>query len=502
MCIDSVCAAAACKPGIAQCADAATLHTCKADGTGWEIKACGSDAACVVDTCKPLVCEAGVGFCTGNVAMACSPDGTATATVADCAVKGQLCLAGACVAKSCEPGSALCADTKTVAQCSADGSGYVKTACAADKGCANGQCVPKVCKPGEDVCNGNLVMHCNPAGTALTQTSDCAATGKVCSNGACATATQVCTPGAKSCAGLTFKTCKAEGTGWVETLCDDGNVCTSETCDVQLGCGKVPVADGSQCGSGQVCKAGVCSAAAACATGAKKCAGAKLLTCKADGSGWDESACNDGNPCTADGCSETEGCNVVGFPDGTACGAGSVCKGGVCGAANACGNGKLDFGEECDDGNNQPCDGCEGCKLRSALKLASGGAWGKAGNALLNVQEATVEAWFRLDANPSVNAGDSTFFRTSRPAATTPDRPRMAFASGTSPLPRRSTSRVRTPWMAGSKPPRRCLSPIPSASGCTSPRCSTRPRDPSTSTANCSRRSRGRLAPSAPTSAP
>src|SRR5690606_6575179 len=49
--------------------------------------------------------------------------------------------------------------------------------------------------------------------------------------------------------GLVSSICGGVG-GDVDALCDDDNECTAATCDEQVGCGSVPVADGTSCAEG------------------------------------------------------------------------------------------------------------------------------------------------------------------------------------------------------------------------------------------------------------
>lgn len=68
---------------------------------------------------------------------------------------------------------------------------------------------------------------------------------------------------------------------------------------------------------------------------------------------------DDGNPCTLDECVD----GVQSHTPRT----GETCPGGVCTAAamcmsTTCGNGDVEGDEECDDGNEEPIDGCVGCR--------------------------------------------------------------------------------------------------------------------------------------------
>ena len=112
--------------------------------------------------------------------------------------------------------------------------------------------------------------------------------------------------------------------------CDDGNPCTTDTCDPALGCFNTDVAGG--CNDGDACTVGD-----TCAAGA--CAGTPV-------------ACNDGNPCTKDACDPAKGCvstpTTAACNDGNACTVGDSCSGGACAGAPL----------SCDDGDPCTIDAC------------------------------------------------------------------------------------------------------------------------------------------------
>jgi len=95
--------------------------------------------------------------------------------------------------------------------------------------------------------------------------------------------------------------------------CDDGNVCTDDTCDPATGC--VNTNNVASCDDSNACTTGDACSAGACVSGPA-----------AD--------CNDENPCTADSCSAESGCQNDPVLDGTACtipdGTGGVCTDGLC----------------------------------------------------------------------------------------------------------------------------------------------------------------------------
>ena len=114
----------------------------------------------------------------------------------------------------------------------------------------------------------------------------------------------VCTTGETCAAGVC--------SGGMATGCDDGNLCTDDTCDPQLGClhtaNAAPCEDNNTCTLEDTCAFGVC-------------AGKPRV-------------CVDGDPCTVDACEPAVGCQYVPIPDCSAGGAG-----GTGGSGGAGGNG-------------------------------------------------------------------------------------------------------------------------------------------------------------------
>jgi hypothetical protein len=171
------------------------------------------------------------------------------------------------------------------------------------------------------------------------------------------------------------------------TDCSDGNACTTDGCDPELGCTHTPTAgncdDGDACTNADHCEVG-------------ECVGGPVLTCvdahdctidSCDPESGclfteDHDFCDDDNPCTKDLCSGQTGCSntphdgdcpgghcengeciVDCLPqcDGKTCGD-DGCSGscGFCGAGLQCMAGKcVEPGSDlCDDGNDILWDGC------------------------------------------------------------------------------------------------------------------------------------------------
>ena len=137
--------------------------------------------------------------------------------------------------------------------------------------------------------------------------------------------------------------------------CDDGNICTDDACDSVNGCTNTnniaPCDDGNACTLVDICSNGVCTSGA-------------------------PNSCNDGNVCTDDSCDPLNGCtntnNIAACDDGNICTLLDVCSGGVCtsGAPISCNDGNVCTDDTCDSvngctftNNNNPCEDGNACTL-------------------------------------------------------------------------------------------------------------------------------------------
>ena len=121
-------------------------------------------------------------------------------------------------------------------------------------------------------------------------------------------------------------------TAGAKVNCNDGNVCTDDSCVTGQGC--VHAANQAACDDGNVCTVGDSCDGGACASG-------ELMLCV------------DGNPCTSDLCDPDTGCKfevVQGnCDDGNACTTDDDCVAGLC---------IFEGVEDCDDGNPCTTDSC------------------------------------------------------------------------------------------------------------------------------------------------
>jgi hypothetical protein len=183
-------------------------------------------------------------------------------------------------------------------------------------------------------------------------------------------------------------------------VCDDNNVCTTDSCDPAVGCKFDPAdntpcnADDSECTVNDACKAGVCEAGAkkSCDTGDQCIEGkCSVLTGKCSYLVKDGVPCNDGNPCTAaekcvadqcqgsavscddqngctaDSCDQKTGCVHTNLTtvcdDKDACTDADICKDGACAGA------AVNVGVKCDDSDACTTDACDkvaGCTHKAA----------------------------------------------------------------------------------------------------------------------------------------
>lgn len=118
----------------------------------------------------------------------------------------------------------------------------------------------------------------------------------------------------------------------IDRNCDDGNPCSIDSCDDEIGCVSVPV-HGGDCYLDDPCKVGTCNQG----------------TCIIP----PDASCDDGNPCTEDVCDPVKGCqhtelNDIACDDGDKCTVLGVCINGEC----------VSEPRNCDDGNVCTIDSC------------------------------------------------------------------------------------------------------------------------------------------------
>jgi MYXO-CTERM domain-containing protein len=91
--------------------------------------------------------------------------------------------------------------------------------------------------------------------------------------------------------------------------CNDGDPCTTDSCDAATGCMSSMSAAGTSCADADLCNGDeTCNAAGSCV-------GGTMLDC------------DDGNPCTGDSCDADSGCENSDLAAGTSCSDGDPCNG-------------------------------------------------------------------------------------------------------------------------------------------------------------------------------
>ncbi len=410
-----VCADKACKAGTAiacddgnPCTDDVCDKTTGACAQTPNTAACDDNDACTdKDACKDGVCAGGPKSCDDGkpcTADSCDAAKRASVNVAvadDTACDdGSLCTSGdVCAAGACKGTKVACDDGNPCTDDSCDkAKGCLTKAntdnCDDGNACSSGD----VCKDG--VClGGSKALKCDDGNPCTDDACDkekgCIATNNAanCDDGNACTENDACTEGQclgskVSCAdqnACTTDKCD-EKTGCSNTpntnkcsdssvctegdvcdgkgackpgaaiKCDDGNACTTDTCDAKKGCTFTPVKTGTACDDGNACTdKDVCDAEG-------KCAGAGK-------------SCDDGNPCTVDSCANNVCANKP-APKDSACDDGDSCtQKDACDAAGKCvGSNPV----KCDD--NNPCtdDVCvngQGCKSTANTKACDDGKW-------------------------------------------------------------------------------------------------------------------------------
>jgi hypothetical protein len=121
---------------------------------------------------------------------------------------------------------------------------------------------------------------------------------------------------------------------------DDGNPCTAETCELEIGCNRdnaegAPCNDQIQCTGQDACRAGICRGTDGCGSGGGVCSAATGMCTACSGS----ADCDDRDPCTNDSC-EGGTCkhanNTAACSDGKSCTANDKCNNRVCAGTSTC----------------------------------------------------------------------------------------------------------------------------------------------------------------------
>lgn len=301
---------------------------------------CNDAQPCTTDSCGGI---SGCQHDNAPFATACDLDGTACTS--------DHCLGGQCVVggkTDCGDGDPCTSDS-----CDATNGDCVHTPngmapCDDGNPCTEGD----ICSPKAIGCISGVLKVCNDANPCTIDNCD-ASTGKCtfspfqngvsCDDGSKCTFSDKCQNGV--CTGKPLS-------------CEDGQVCTDDTCDASQGCQHPPI-DGIQCDDGLPCTTG------------DLCSGG---LCKSSGI----LGCDDGNPCTTDACAVGGGCShnpsTGGCNDGTFCTTGDSCATGACvGQVVSCDDNSACTTDSCDPkigcvfaDNNVPCNDGNACTTGDA----------------------------------------------------------------------------------------------------------------------------------------
>ena len=300
--------------------------------------ACTSGDACAAGACvgEATDCGAKDGACTAGV---CDPetgdcqadpieDGT-TCDDGDVCTLGDACAAGACEAGPdslvCDDGE-ICTDDACHPQAGCTTTpAEVPGCCETDADCDDGDpCTAAICDPQTTWCVESLV-------DAACDDDDACTVDDACADGVCLGAARDCDDG-NDCTldacdpdvGCVTEPAQEPGCCQADADCEDDNPCTDTHCDLEHAWCVAEPADGA-CDDGDACTVGDACAAGVCAPGSEPL------------------ACDDGEVCTDDACDPAAGC--VFTPNEVACDDGDPCTSGDACAAGACAGAPLDCGD-------------------------------------------------------------------------------------------------------------------------------------------------------------
>ena len=306
---------------------------------------CDDGNICTVgDSCSGGTCAAGTGSKNCDDGNDC--------TVDSCDPN----VAGGCTHVNASAG-APCSDNNactTGDHCDGAG-GCVKSA---DKNCDDGKvCTTDTCVAQSGCVNQNNTLSCDD-GNPCTDTDKClggtcSGVAKTCPDDGNVCTTESCDPtngciktnNTNSCddgdACTSNDKCSAGNCAGVSSTCNDNNPCTTDSCNISTGACIFTPTPGASCDDGNQCQTGdKCDAAGACKPGTV------VVTC------------NDSNPCTSDSCNTANGqCQYTNLASGTGCNDGNACTlNDKCNGSGVCGGSPLD----CNDSNVCTTDSCAG----------------------------------------------------------------------------------------------------------------------------------------------
>ena len=240
-------------------------HWCHAHFTGAAAGQCTSQAAQGQGPyyqCGPgAPPNNGLTVCGNNPATACV---NTQSDVTNCGGCGQACAAGQGCCRS------VCSDLTTNQNCgtcsntclapNTCGGGGIPEVCGCTPNCAGKTCGDNNCGGSCGTCSAANCETCNGSGTCVSM---CSGSTPHCCGGTCLQCCSAsdCPSATCSTAACTNGTCTLTpiaGCCISDSQCDDGNPCTTDTCNTQTNtCSHTPVADGTPCAGG-TCRGGTC----------------------------------------------------------------------------------------------------------------------------------------------------------------------------------------------------------------------------------------------------
>jgi hypothetical protein len=167
----------------------------------------------------------------------------------------------------------------------------------------------------------------------------------------------VCFRGCDDGNACTTDSCNPAGGCTIEqVVCDDGNACTTDSCNPATGCTTEPVV----CNDGNACTTDSCNPATGCTTEPAVCNDGNACTtdsCNpATGCTTEPVVCNDGNACTTDSCNPATGCTT----EPVVCNDGNACTTDSCNPATGCTTEPVvcNDGDACTTDSCNPATGC------------------------------------------------------------------------------------------------------------------------------------------------
>ena len=247
------CADTVCEPDASECNEGGTtVATCDARGASTEEIECRLDQHCAGGACVTDLCVQGSeARCVEDDVKRCSATGSGFVLVQDCDDETQHCREGACHDVVCQAGVTFCSADVQV-ECSADGTSEQRTNCVEQSSYCNHEtasCASWVCTPSSSSCEHEVVRECNARGSSEL-TTNCADADMICVVGEDGPACEnrVCLPNSTSCdePRTAVLICDSRGASASATPCGESKHCSGGSC----------IDDVCVPGSGDVCSDG------------------------------------------------------------------------------------------------------------------------------------------------------------------------------------------------------------------------------------------------------